>query len=141
MRILLVDDRAVVRDGLRALLGKHAITLVGERFKSACETELLRAIAAVAPNQTYVVAFRHDNLGETPTSRAATPSPPELTDRERKVLELIAEGHGSKEIAARLQIAVPTAETHRRQIMTKLGLHSVAELTKFAIREGLTALD
>lgn len=141
MRILLVDDRAVVRDGLRALLGKHAITLVGERFKSACETELLRAIAAVAPNQTYVVAFRHDNLGETPTSRAATPSPPELTDRERKVLELIAEGHGLKEIAARLQIAVPTAETHRRQIMTKLGLHSVAELTKFAIREGLTALD
>jgi DNA-binding NarL/FixJ family response regulator len=184
MRILLVDDHAMVRDGLRALLEKHAITVVGECSngrdaiacarqlrpdivimdvnvrpnsrraprmlaagasgfldKSAGETELLQAIAAIAHNQTYVLTFEQHDAAEAPISYAATPSPPHLTDREREVLQLIAEGHRSKEIAARLRIAVPTVETHRRQIMAKLGLHSVAELTKFAIREGLTPLD
>jgi DNA-binding NarL/FixJ family response regulator len=108
-RILLVDDHAVVRAGLPAPHEKHAITVAGERSKSAGEIELLRAIAAMAENQTNAVTFGHDNLGE-PTSCAATPSPPQLTDREREVLQL-------------------------------LGLRSVAELTKLAICEGLTALD
>jgi two-component system, NarL family, response regulator NreC len=54
---------------------------------------------------------------------------------------LLAEGHSSKQIADQLKIAVPTVETHRRQIADKLGLRTVAELTKYAIREGLTTLE
>jgi DNA-binding NarL/FixJ family response regulator len=63
-----------------------------------------------------------------------------LTAREREVLQLLAEGLPSKAIAARLAISVKTVETHRTAIMEKLDLHTVAELTKYAIREGLTAL-
>jgi two-component system NarL family response regulator len=63
-----------------------------------------------------------------------------LGRREREVLQLIAEGHRSPEIAAQLFISVGTVEAHRRNIMRKLGLHTVAELTRFALREGLTSL-
>jgi DNA-binding NarL/FixJ family response regulator len=64
-----------------------------------------------------------------------------LRPRERAVLQLVAEGKTSAEMAARLHISPKTVETHRRNIMQKLGLHSVAELTKYAIREGLTSVD
>ncbi|HZN68989.1 MAG TPA: response regulator transcription factor [Tepidisphaeraceae bacterium] len=64
-----------------------------------------------------------------------------LTPREREVLQLMAEGFATKEVAHRLHVSVKTVETHRRQLMEKLDLHSVAELTKYAIREGLTTLD
>lgn len=64
-----------------------------------------------------------------------------LTSREREVLQLLAEGNRMRDIAAKLHVSVKTAETHRRQIMTKLGIESVAGLTKFAIREGLTTLE
>jgi DNA-binding NarL/FixJ family response regulator len=64
-----------------------------------------------------------------------------LTSREREVLQLVAEGNASKEIAKKLNLAVTTVETHRRQIMEKLGIHSIAELTKFAIRAGITPLE
>lgn len=63
-----------------------------------------------------------------------------LTPREREVLQLLAEGLPTKAIAARLSLSVKTVETYRQQIMEKLDLHSVAELTKYAIREGLTSL-
>jgi DNA-binding NarL/FixJ family response regulator len=64
-----------------------------------------------------------------------------LTDREREVLQLLSEGSSTKEMADRLGISVKTVETHRRNIMDKLDLHSVAELTKYAISEGITTLD
>ncbi len=64
-----------------------------------------------------------------------------LSSREREVLQLIAEGLTTKEIANRLHISPKTGETHRQQVMNKLGIHSVADLTKLAIREGLTSLD
>jgi DNA-binding NarL/FixJ family response regulator len=64
-----------------------------------------------------------------------------LTDREREVLQQIAEGKATKEIASDLSVSVKTIETHRHQIMEKLNLHSVAELTKYAIREGLTVIE
>jgi len=63
-----------------------------------------------------------------------------LSPREREVLQLIAEGKATKEVAAELHVSIKTAETHRRNVMEKLKLESVAELTKYAIREGLTAL-
>lgn len=64
-----------------------------------------------------------------------------LTPREREVLQLMAEGKATKQIAIALHVSVKTVETHRRQIMEKLQIFSVAELTKYAIREGLTSLD
>jgi len=64
-----------------------------------------------------------------------------LSPREREVLQLLAEGRSTKEIAEKLSVSGKTIETHRRQIMEKLGLHSVAGLTKYAVREGLTTLD
>jgi two-component system response regulator NreC len=63
-----------------------------------------------------------------------------LSPREREVLQLISEGRSTKEVAGRLSVSVKTAETHRRNLMEKLHLDSVAELTKYAIREGLTSV-
>ena len=67
--------------------------------------------------------------------------PRALTPREREVLQLLAEGRSSKDMTNQLEVALPTVETHRRQIMDKLGLRTIAELTKYAIREGLTSVD
>ena len=64
-----------------------------------------------------------------------------LSGREREVLQLLAEGKATKEIAHMLHVSSKTVETHRKKIMDKLGLHSIAELTKYAIREGLTRLE
>jgi DNA-binding NarL/FixJ family response regulator len=63
-----------------------------------------------------------------------------LTKRELQVLQLIAEGKSTKDIAARLELSVKTVETHRKQIMDKLEIRSIAGLTKYCIREGLTSL-
>jgi DNA-binding NarL/FixJ family response regulator len=64
-----------------------------------------------------------------------------LTNREREVLQLLSEGKRTKEISSSLNISVKTVETYRQQIMDKLNIHSIAELTKYAIREGLTTLE
>lgn len=64
-----------------------------------------------------------------------------LSPREREVLQLLAEGKATKETARELRVSVKTVETHRRNMMEKLNIHSVAELTKYAIREGITALE
>ncbi len=66
---------------------------------------------------------------------------PALTAREREVLQLLAEGRNTKQIAAGLHVSTKTIESNRRNIMEKLGIHSVAELTKYAVREGLTSLE
>lgn len=64
-----------------------------------------------------------------------------LTPREREVLQLLAEGRSTRQIASALKVSVKTVETFRQQLMDKLDIHTVAELTKYAIREGLTSLD
>lgn len=64
-----------------------------------------------------------------------------LTPREREILQLLAEGSSTGQIAELLHISSKTVETHRRQLMTKLEFNSIAELTKYAIREGITVLD
>jgi DNA-binding NarL/FixJ family response regulator len=60
-----------------------------------------------------------------------------LTGREREVIQLLAEGKTSKEVAVTLNLSVKTAETHRTNLMRKLGLHSVADLTRYAVRNGI----
>lgn len=112
--------------------------------KSSASEELIRAIRAVAHDEKYVSpTVASAVLDAFVVGPKATQRDPrgELSPREREVLQLLAEGMTSKEIAARLDLAVSTIETHRKQIMAKLELRSVAELTKFAIRTGITTLE
>lgn len=117
----------------------HAGAL-GYLAKSAAGDELVRAIHQASQGKTYLCPEATAALAElatgqgTPTGTA--PVKP-LGPREKEVLSLLAEGHSSAQIAAALHIAPSTAETHRRNIMRKLGLHNLAALTKYAIREGL----
>lgn len=209
IKILLVDDHRIVRQGLRALLeketdievvsdacsGRDAVLLAGEllpdvivldvampdmngidaarrivadhpdssilalsmigdkRFvyemfsvgvkgyllKDCAADELVRAIRAVHHGEMYISSqiagiVIKDFIKQIPEAS------PDLTSREREVLQLIAEGKNAKEIAFILKLSSKTVDTFRQSIMKKLGLKSVAELTKYAIREGLTSL-
>lgn len=115
----------------------------GYLLKDSAFDELARAIEVVmargaflSPAITEMVV--RDFVAQAGCDDAAAFSV--LTPREREVLQLMAEGEPTKAIAARLAVSVKTVETYRQQIMEKLDLHSVAELTKYAIREGLTEL-
>lgn len=108
--------------------------------KSAAGTELVSAIRAVAGGQGYFSPEIAATLVADVRERASTSAAQPLARREREVLRLIAEGARSTEIATQLHITVATVEVHRRNIMRKLGLRTVAELTKHAIREGLATL-
>jgi DNA-binding NarL/FixJ family response regulator len=113
-------------------------------LKHAASEELTRAIHAVTAGRKYVSPLVADAVVEAAIrdlSPATTADAASLSVREREVLQLLAEGATSKEIAAKLGVAVSTIETHRRQIMDKLKLRSIAELTKYAIREGLTSVE
>lgn len=114
---------------------------MGYLLKNSASDELLVALQAVTQGGMYVSPAIARVVA--PSTDAGAPGRPTqgrpLSPREREVLQLIAEGRSSKEIAAALGIAVTTVETHRRQLMEKLSLHTIAELTKYAIREGLTS--
>lgn len=77
---------------------------------------------------------------EAPTPTRPEPSASQLTDREREILKLIADGLRTREVAAKLSISTKTVDTHRQNIMKKTGIESIALLTKFAIREGISSL-
>jgi DNA-binding NarL/FixJ family response regulator len=214
IKVLLVDDHAIIREGLRSLLdkqpemeviadtddGRKAIELVREllpnivimdismpglngieatrqitadfpdvkvialsihskrRFvadmlsagatgyilKECLFDELVQAIKAVAAGGRYLSPRITDVVVSDYVKRlsATTESPFEaLNAREREVLQLVAEGKSTKQIALELHVSTKTIEANRRQIMEKLNIHSVAELTKYAVREGLTALE
>lgn len=116
---------------------------VGYLLKSAASEELIHAIRAVAERRVYVSPGVAEQVVDGFVGRepGATPSPMSLSGREREVLQLIADGKTSKEIAAAMTVAVSTVETYRKQIMDKLGLRTVAELTKYAVRHGLTSIE
>jgi DNA-binding NarL/FixJ family response regulator len=213
-RVLIVDDHRIMREGLRALLGKQgAYLVVGEaedgrkavelaarlrpdvvimdltmpglngieatrqivaanpgmkvialsihsdrRFvrqvfeagatgyllKEGAFEELARAIHTVADGRAFVspgiAGVLIDDLVRRMAGKETPAGVRALSGREKEVLQLLAEGKSTKEIAAILQVGGKTVETHRRQIMLKLQLDSIAELTKYAIREGLTSL-
>ena len=212
MRLLLCDDHRMMRDGLRAILEKEGLEVVGEAsnghdvielarrlrpdivvmdismpdlngidatralvgelrgikviglsmnadqryvmamfkagaagylLKNGASDELIRAVRAVATDLTYVspsIAAAVVDRAVAPLLVTATVRKA-LSPREREVLQLLAEGNASKEIASRLNLSVATVESHRRQIVEKLDIHSIAQLTKYAIREGLTSTD
>jgi DNA-binding NarL/FixJ family response regulator len=214
IRILLADDHKIIRDGLRALIGKYpnmeviaeapdgrtAVRLAKElspdvaimdismpdlngieaarqiraeapqvsvltlsmhsdgRFvkqlfaagasgyllKECAADELIDAIQTVAAKQFYLSpSVTHvvlaDYLSKEPKAESSVFSV--LTAREREVLQLLAEGKTTKEIAYSLNLSAKTVEAHRQKIMEKSNIHSIAELTKYAIREGLTSVD
>jgi DNA-binding NarL/FixJ family response regulator len=213
MKVILADDHRMVRDGLRAVLERAGVDVVGEAatgheavaearrlrpdvlvmdigmpelngidatkrlaaelptvkvlalsmnadrryviamleagaagylLKNSASDELLTALDAVARGDTYLSSVVAGSVVARAIHGRSSPRGSEerpLSVREREVLQLVAEGKSSKEIGVILRIAVPTVETHRRQIVEKLNLRTVAELTKYAIREGITSAD
>jgi DNA-binding NarL/FixJ family response regulator len=213
IRILLADDHAVVRDGVRALLerqpdmavvaeagdGREAALLTeeylpdvvvmdigmpslngieatrrilaahpqvavvilsmhqdesyvlrslkagakGYLLKDSLRSDVLEAIRAVAKGRSFLTRkvsrmMQEDYIREM-EQRGLEDSYELLTDREREVLQLAAEGKPNKEIAVLLNISLTTVETHRTHILQKLGLHSVPELILYAVRKGIIA--
>lgn len=116
----------------------------GYLLKHSAVDELYRAICMVSENKTYVSAevagvVVQDYIRHLKNGKGADTKP--LTAKEREILQLIAEGHTMKDIAGRLNVSVPTIETHKQHIMEKLNLHTIADLTKYAVREGLSSLE
>jgi DNA-binding NarL/FixJ family response regulator len=116
----------------------------GYLLKDCAFEELINAIRTVSSGQIYLShrvtgVVVDEYLHNRPASESTVYSL--LTAREREVLQLLAEGNTTKSIAASLHVSTKTIETHRQQIMEKLNLRSVAELTKYAVKEGLTSLD
>ncbi len=115
----------------------------GYLLKDCAFEELANAIRIVMSNRSYlspaitdVMIQDYRNLLSKETLSVFSL----LSPREREILQLFAEGKSTKEIAFDLDISIKTVETHRQQIMKKLDIHTIAELTKYAIKEGLTTL-
>ncbi len=213
VRVLVVDDHSIVREGLRSLLEKESdIKVVGEAsdgtgavaaarehvpdvvtmdvsmagmngieatrrvisenpsvkvlclslhadsdlvsemleagasgyvVKSGPLDEVTNAVRTVASSRTYLSpavagAVVRDHVANRIAAKA---NEPRLTARELEILQLIAEGHGTGDIAGRLFISPKTVSTHRENIMRKLDLHNVVALTKYAIRRGISTAD
>jgi DNA-binding NarL/FixJ family response regulator len=111
----------------------------GYVLKKAAGTELIAAIRAAHRGGLVLdPAIAREAMGDPVTSGVAGGDPyDELTDRERQVLKLVAEGRSNKEVATFLEISVKTAMTHREHVMQKLNLHDRTELTRFALRRGI----
>lgn len=129
LAISIHDSRLIVQQMLRAGADGYMV-------KSAALPELVQAVRAVANGRAYL----SPDITRQALAAAALDETLALGERERQVLALIAEGKRSQDIAGKLHISVATVDAHRRNIMRKLDLHSVAELTKYAIRAGLTSL-
>lgn len=210
MRVLLADDHAIVRRGLRGLVEADGLTVVGEAsdgleairlcesqrpdivildigmpklsgievaaraqklerapgviilsvhgdesyimralaagaraylLKSATDEDLIPAIRAVASGKPFfspaVTAVLVEDYVRRLQQRGLTDSYHLLTDREKEVLQLLAEGRSNKEVATLLDLGLSTVETHRANLMQKLNLHNTAEVVLYAVRKGL----
>ncbi len=137
LALSMYDDRHYVAEMLRAGAS-------GYLLKDCAFRELSRAIRTVAEGKfylspsisgmvidEYIKMLENDGGGETIST---------LTSREREILQLIAEGKSTRDIATSINVSMKTVETHRYNIMQKIDVTSIAELTKFAIREGLTSV-
>ncbi|HXI02642.1 MAG TPA: response regulator transcription factor [Candidatus Saccharimonadales bacterium] len=136
-RVLLLSmhaDAPHVRQALRS-------GATGYLLKGAAVAELPLALESVMRGETYltpriaqtVVQELMDESGQAPDPLRG------LTQRQREILQLLAEGHSTKEIAHLLDVSVKTVETHRTRLMDRLGIHDVAGLVRFAIRAGLVS--
>jgi DNA-binding NarL/FixJ family response regulator len=126
--------REVLRAGARGFLLKSD---AGRDLIAAVEAlQLQRTFFTTKVSQMVLEGYLHgdDSQSEQETEVVATDA---LTMREREVIQLLAEGKTSKEVAVALHLSVKTAETHRTNLMRKLDLHSVADLTRYAVRNGI----
>jgi len=134
-----------MRNDRRSVAGMFEAGAQGYVLKQSNREELRSAIQTVLADGIYVAQELRGVVVHDYIRRLAHPQvgdgDSELSAREREVLQFIAEGHTSPGIAHRLQISEKTVASHRRHIMEKLGAHSVAQLVKYAIREGLTPLE
>ncbi|SNB46538.1 response regulator transcription factor [Geobacter sp. DSM 9736] len=132
------SDKRFVSEALRA--GAHGYVL-----KESAAEELVAAIRAVADGKRYLCrtvtgVVINNYIERSPAQGENESAFSVLTPREREVLQMVAEGKSTKEIAFAFKVSVKTVETQRQQIMKKLRLYTVADLTKYAIREGITSL-
>ena len=134
--LTLHDSDQVVREVLNA--GARGFLL-----KSDAARDLVAAVEALRRDKTYftskVAAMVLEGYlkNETGTTQVATPARSRLTPREREIVQLLAEGKSTKEVAVALGLSVKTAETHRSNIMRKLELHSVSDLVLYAVRNNI----
>jgi DNA-binding NarL/FixJ family response regulator len=133
------DSDSVIREVLRA--GARGFLL-----KSDAGRDLVAAVEALESQKTFFTprvsqmvldGFLNREKKRSEIEDVTNPSGDLLTAREREVIQLLAEGRTSKEVAVTLNLSVKTAETHRTNLMRKLGLHSVADLTRYAVRNGI----
>ncbi|HTX35220.1 MAG TPA: response regulator transcription factor [Bryobacteraceae bacterium] len=133
------SDRRFVSEMVRA-------GALGYLVKDSAFEELSQAVRTVIANRPYFSAVITGLLVEDFVRQASAPERPPtgpldlLTAREREVLRLLAEGKRVKEIAFELKISAKTVESHRQNIMDKLEIHSTIELTRYALREGLSSI-
>ena len=135
--VSMYGEAQYVREALRA-------GAAGSVLKHDAFTELLTAIRAVAAGKRYLSAQLADVVVDDYVrgvdGKQAPSDLDKLSAREREILQMVAEGHSSTQIASTLHISVRTVDAHRSSIMQKLSIHSIASLTKFAIANGLTSL-
>jgi DNA-binding NarL/FixJ family response regulator len=149
-RQIVADNTDIKVIALSMHSDKHFITEMfkagasGYLLKDCAFEELIQAIRSVVANKSYMSAHLagalikdHARVFQGKKQSAFS----SLNSREREVLQLLSEGKNSREIADSIKLSQKTVESYRHQIMTKLDIHSIAELTKYAIREGLTSPD
>jgi DNA-binding NarL/FixJ family response regulator len=128
------SDATYVTQALRAGVSAYLL-------KGAAVSELPLAFEAVKRGETYLTPKVSGSVVERFLRESKLDPLEELTDRQREILQLIAEGHSTKEIAGILDVSIKTIETHRARLMTRLDIRDVAGLVRFAIRAGLVSLD
>jgi DNA-binding NarL/FixJ family response regulator len=128
---------------IRFIMESFAAGASGYLVKDSGFEEICNALKVVLAGRKYI----GPDVAEVVIARAVTQwlsesqcELPKISNRQREVLQLVAEGKSTKEIAASLYVSIKTVETHRRQIMDRLNLPNIAQLTKFAIREGITSV-
>lgn len=114
---------------------------IGYLLKDSADAELVKAVTAAIQGRSYfspkVSAYLLDEYRKTLARRGISDRYDSLSEREREVFQLIAEGHSNKSIAAILDLSPATVDTHRSHIMEKLDLHSIAEIVLYAVRRGV----
>ncbi|EHR73508.1 response regulator containing a CheY-like receiver domain and an HTH DNA-binding domain [Burkholderiales bacterium JOSHI_001] len=112
---------------------------LGYVIKDAAVDDLAQALREAAQGRSYVSVSVSGHLVQALQRPSVTPGLDQLSSRQREILQMIAEGHSTRGIGELLHISPKTVETHRAELMRRLGIHDVAGLTRYAIREGLVS--